>query len=195
MPKTIAVMIDGGHLRKLSTMAGKTYNPDLINAFALACPEPDEELSRVLYYDCAPYQGTQTLPVSRAPKVFTGSGGWLQQLAEKPLFAVRTGQLKFRGFALDSVPTPPATLSDTNFKPVFQQKGVDMRIGLDIANYSALSKLDRIGLVIGDMDLIPAMKYARRAGIQVVLVQVGTNRLAPELRRHADFVRSVALPP
>ncbi len=194
MTKRIAVMIDGGHLRVLSRLGGKDYTPDFIEAYALACPEPDEELSRVLYYDCAPYNGTQTLPVSRDPRVFSGTGSWLRQLAEKPLFAVRIGQLKFRGFALDSVPTPPATLSDANFKPVFQQKGVDMRIGLDIATYSALSKLDRVALVIGDTDLVPAMKHARRAGIQVVLVQVGTNRLAPELRRHADFIRSVALP-
>ncbi len=149
---------------------------------------------RILYYDCAPYNGTQTLPVSGESKTFSSSGAWLQQLAERPLFAVRIGQLKFRGFALDSVPTPPNPLSDANFRPVFQQKGVDMRIGLDIATYSAATRIDRIALVVGDTDLVPAMKHARRAGIQVVLVQVAAYHIAPELKRHADFVRSVPLP-
>jgi uncharacterized LabA/DUF88 family protein len=194
MGKKTVVMIDGGHLRALTKLVHKTYDPNLIEKYALACPTADEELVRILYYDCAPYNGTQSQPISKTRKKFEASDAWLKVLAERPLFAVRVGQLKFRGFALDSVPIHPNPLSDANFRPVFDQKGVDMRIGLDIAAYSAGRWFDRIALVIGDTDLIPAMKLARRSGLQVVLIQVGANHLAPELFRHSDFVRSVPLP-
>ena len=48
--------------------------------------------------------------------------------------AVRLGVLKFRGYKLKKTPvTGIAALTDADFKPDFEQKGVDMRIGLDIA--------------------------------------------------------------
>lgn len=188
------VMIDGGHLRALSKIAGKDYTPDFIEKFAKSCNEPSEEILRVLYYDCSPYQGTVKLPISQQIKTFSASGAWLQHLAEKDLFGVRVGQIKFRGFALVSDPKKVNQLTDADFKPVFQQKGVDMRIGLDIALYSAHGVAGRMALVTGDTDLVPAMKHARKAGLQVVLIQVAANHIAPELRRHSDFVRSVALP-
>ena len=45
-------------------------------------------------------------------------------------------------------------------KPVFEQKGVDMRVGLDIAAFANRRSVDRIVLVTGDTDMIPAMKQA-----------------------------------
>lgn len=125
MGKKTVVMIDGGHLRALTKLVHKTYDPNLIEKYALACPTADEELVRILYYDCAPYNGTQSQPISKTRKKFEASDAWLKVLAERPLFAVRVGQLKFRGFALDSVPIHPNPLSDANFRPVFDQKGVE----------------------------------------------------------------------
>jgi hypothetical protein len=93
----VAVLIDGGHLRALARRAEKDYNPDYIEKVALACVDARETLLRVLYYDCAPYQGTAKLPVSGKPHTFTGSDHWLRELAAKNLFAVRRGVLKFRG--------------------------------------------------------------------------------------------------
>src|SRR5271154_3009559 len=65
---------------------------------------------------------------------------WLHELSRKDLFAVRVGVLKFRGFFLkpSKIPfTPTGPLSDTDFEPKFEQKGVDKRIGLDMATLSA----------------------------------------------------------
>jgi uncharacterized LabA/DUF88 family protein len=192
--KKLVVMIDGGHLRALARLADRNYNPDFIEQFAIGCKTEDEELLRVLYYDCAPYNGTVELPISKQSKTYANPGTWLNQLAERDLFAVRVGQLKFRGFALASVPDQRSQLSDENFNPVFQQKGVDMRIGLDIATYSSARAVDRIALVIGDTDLIPALKHARKAGLQVILAKLPNHTIAPELRRHSDFVRPVGWP-
>ena len=186
-----AVFIDGGHLRVLVRQAGYRYDPDYIEAIAHACVAKDETLLRVLYYDCAPYRGSPRLPVSGEPAQFRGSDEWLKVLAAKPQFAVRLGTLKFRGFEPRRVPIASAVLSDEDFRPRFEQKGVDMRLGLDIASYAADRSVDRVVLLTGDTDCLPVMKRARTAGLQVGLVQFPKQRLARELLWHSDFQRPV----
>jgi uncharacterized LabA/DUF88 family protein len=193
--KKIVLMIDGGFLRVAARKAGKHYNPAFIESFSKICSSTDEELFRVLYYDCAPYQGTQKLPVSGLTQTFAGTDEWLLDLAKKDLFAVRRGVLKFRGYKLKTVPVRGiAALTDADFYPDFEQKGVDMRIGLDIASYSALKCVDRIGLVTADTDCVPAMKLARKSGVQVVLISLPGGIKPSELAQHADYIREVAWP-
>lgn len=193
--KRVAILIDGGFLRVAARKAGKQYNPSFIESFALRCPTQDEEIFRVLYYDCAPYSGTVKLPVSGAEHTFAGSDQWLHELARKDLFAVRRGVLKFRGYKPKRVPVATAApLTDADFDPDFEQKGVDMRIGLDIATLCQNKSVDRIILVSGDTDCVPATKHGRKAGVQIVLVELPKTRLAPELLSHADFRRAVDWP-
>ena len=190
-----AVFIDGGHLRVLVKQADRRYSPDYIEAIAHACVAEDETLLRVLYYDCAPYQGNPSLPISGKPAQFHGSDEWLKTLAAKPHIAVRLGTLKFRGFMLKKrAPIAQSALSDKDFKPRFEQKGVDMRLGLDIVSYAAGGSIDRVILVTGDTDCLPVMKRARAAGLQVVIVQFPKQRLARELFWHSDFQRQVEWP-
>jgi uncharacterized LabA/DUF88 family protein len=193
--KNLALMIDGGFLRVGAKKAGIRYDPDFIEAFSRNCASADEELFRALYYDCAPYQGVQTLPVSGLPQTFSHSGQWLNDLAKKDLIAVRLGVLKFRGYKLKRTPAAGiAALTDGDFRPDFEQKGVDMRIGLDIAAYSALKNIDRIALVTADTDCVPAMKLARKSGVQVILIALPGGRIPTELAEHADFVRTINWP-
>ncbi len=193
--KKLVLMIDGGFLRVAAKKAGKHYDPVFIESFSKICPTADEELFRALYYDCPPYRGEQRLPVSGQTKTFSESGQWLQDLAKRNLIAVRLGVLKFRGFKLKKVPvTGIGALTDAYFSPVFEQKGVDMRIGLDIAAYSALKCIDRIGLVTADTECVPAMKHARKSGIQLVLFALPDSTVPSELAQHSDVVRAVAWP-
>lgn len=194
MHKT-AVLIDGGFLRVKATKAGKKYDPEFIAKFATKCNAADEEMFRVLYYDCAPFSGTVKLPVSGTPYTFAGSDRWLEVLAEQDLFAVRRGVLKFRGYKPRRTPVNPAgPLTDQDFDPDFEQKGVDMRIGLDIASYSSNRCIEGIVLVSNDTDCVPAMKYGRRAGLQVVIVELPNHKVAPELIMHSDYKRHVTWP-
>jgi uncharacterized LabA/DUF88 family protein len=194
--KKLVLMIDGGFLRVAARAAKIQYDPNFIVAFSKICSAPDEELFRSLYYDCAPYKGQQNLPVSGLIHTFAESGQWLKDLAKKDLMAVRLGVLKFRGYKLKRTPvTGVAALTDADFKPDFEQKGVDMRIGLDIASYSALKCVDRIGLVTADTDCVPAMKLARKSGVQVVLIALPGGTTPSELAQHADYLRAVAWPP
>ena len=76
----------------------------------------------------------------------------------------------------------------------FVQKGIDMRIGLDIATYAASDRIDRLGLVTADTDLVPALKHARRAGLQVTIYELPGQRLHRDLIEHADIRRVLAWP-
>jgi len=50
-----------------------------------------------------------------------------------------------------------------------RQKGVDIRIGLDITTLTLKKQVDTIILVSGDSDFVPAAKLARREGIEFIL--------------------------
>ena len=197
MKQKIAVLIDGGHLRVHARRARKTFDPDYIEKVAHGCALADEVIQRILYYDCPPFEGEAVLPVSGAKKLFSGSDKWLRQLSRKDLLAVRKGVLKFRGFILkrSRIPfTPTVPLTDDDFDARFEQKGVDMRIGLDMATLCGNRSVDLIALVTNGTDCIPAMKHARRAGLQVVLIAVPGYTPAPELLAHSDFRRNIAWP-
>ena len=69
-----------------------------------------------------------------------------------------------------------------------------MRIGLDMAIFSANRAVEAIALVTYDTDCIPAMKHARRSGIQVVLIELPNCKPTPDLLAHSDFRRKIAWP-
>lgn len=70
------------------------------------------------------------------------------------------------------------------------QKGVDMRIGLDIASMAFKKQVDQIILVAGDSDFVPAAKLARREGIDFILDPMWA-KIRPDLHEHIDGLHSV----
>ena len=187
--KKIAVLIDGGHLRAAAYRTKIKFDINVIEKVAHNCRRVDEDLFRILYYDCPAYTGEARLPISGRIQKFNNSNEWLDQLASKDYFATRLGVLKFRGFKPKKQFPPNKTLTDDDFVPDFEQKGVDMKIGLDIAAFCTTKSVDRIVLVTNDTDCIPAMKYGRRAGLQIMLSSMPGQRPAPELLHHADGYR------
>ena len=110
-------------------------------------------------------------------------------------YAVREGRLRFRG-------------QDANGRPIFQQKRVDLLLGLDFALLSARNQITHAAIVSGDSDLIPAVEVAQQAGIVTWLFhgprQPGrSSTYASELWLAADrrvemdqaFMDSVAMRP
>ena len=194
MSKKITVLIDGGHLRIYLKSAQKPITADYIEKVGLASSLATEETVRILYYDCALFNGTTKLPVSRAVQTHNQSTPLLHDLAKKDLFAVRRGVLKFRGYVIKKNHQPSNPPVDADFVPRFQQKGVDMRIGLDMATIAANRSVELIALMTNDTDCIPAMKLVRRAGIQVALLQIPGCKPAQELLAHTDFKRSIPWP-
>lgn len=196
--KRTALLIDGGHVRATARRANLVYDPDFIEGFARECVNfDDEDLIRILYYDSPQYRGKQRLPVSGKEYHFKATDKWLEDLASRDLFAVRRGTIAFRGWVPKRIPIAGKEITDDDFRPNFEQKGVDMRVGLDIATLSDRGIVERIVLVSADSDMIPAMKHGRKAGIHIVAAQLPKPpalSLYPKFLAHCDFVRDVTWP-
>jgi len=70
-----------------------------------------------------------------------------------------------------------------------RQKGVDMRIGLDIASLTLKRQSDTIILVSGDSDFVPAAKLARREGVEFILDPLWQS-VNDDLFEHIDGLQS-----
>ena len=71
-----------------------------------------------------------------------------------------------------------------------RQKGIDMKIGIDIASLALKRFVDTIVLFSGDSDFVPAAKLARREGIDFILDPMNAN-IEPQLFEHIDGLKSV----
>ena len=66
-------------------------------------------------------------------------------------------------------------LQETDIKYNMIQKGVDIKIGVDIVSLALKKQVDRIILISGDGDFVPAAKLARREGIDFILDNLWSN--------------------
>ncbi len=73
--------------------------------------------------------------------------------------------------------------------PNFQQKGVDIKIGIDIIHLAYKKLVDQIVLITGDSDFVPAAKVARTEGIDVILDSMG-SKVTDKLAEHVDGMNS-----
>jgi len=173
----------------------------------LALLPQEEALFRLFCYDCEPFADGQRNPIDGSWIKFGSTHPmyrervqFFQELAAFPYVALRRGTVKGRGWEIKkrvasrlfAKPDESVRLSASDINYALEQKGVDMRIGMDFATLSLKRLVERIILISGDTDMVPAIKLARREGIQVCLVQVGTQgRLAPSLIEDADLVREI----
>lgn len=169
-------------------------------------PNPSQLLYRSFYYDARPYSRREHKPVSKQMIDYAKSdeAGFRKKLFEalrrRPNFAVRLGEVRkdiSRSWILKAGAQKSllngginaADLADSDFSPALRQKGVDMRIGLDIASIALKRQADIIVLVSGDADFVPAAKLARREGLQFILDPLWKN-IPPDLSEHIDRLRS-----
>lgn len=204
MIKRVAVLLDGGFVQKrLFFRQGKQMpTAQEILDFAHSCVGPDEELFRIYYYDCPPFSGTLTHPVSgetedySQTEVFAARTALIDEIAQADYVAFRPGVLTAAGWKLKytsqkALAKSTRTCTVNDFVPDWAQKRVDMNIGLDVAWLASKGIIDRIILVSADTDFIPAMEFARREGVQVVIVPMDSSTLSKSLRANADEVRDV----
>lgn len=209
MKKKVAVLIDGEWFRIAleNDLRGKIphgITADIVYRNALRSVEKDEEIYRLFYYDCEPHCGKATNPISRqsidctSPQKKASRARFFLELGQMPLVALRRGVVKPRTWGIKNSyfksivkngKASPLTASDVRL--TMTQKGVDMRIGIDVATLSLKGQVDRIILISGDTDMIPAMKLARREGVQVVTVELDGRRIKPEIIEDSDFVRRI----
>jgi len=164
----------------------------------------DYELLRVYYYDAPPLSRVVNYPVSNKiwnlakTERYKHAQSLYDKLKVTPNFALRLGEtvLGDNGWRLkersrrDGIKTK-RVLEDNDFELNVEQKGVDMRIGMDIARLALREMVRAIVIVTRDRDFIPAFKFARREGVRIFLDPLGQT--APvELQEHADLVIGVS---
>ncbi len=163
------------------------------------------ELYRIFFYDCPPLTKRTQLPISKKGIDLSQTDVARDRLAlhERLLtvrkIALRLGRLNDKFGWRPKAEAVERWLADTaGFAPVdddFEidtvQKGVDMRLGLDVASLAFKRQVDQIVMVAADADFVPAAKLARREGIDVVLDPMGGTP-AKDLIAHVDGVRQVA---
>lgn len=210
MPEKTVILLDGGFVKKKleerKRRAGqKPYFPTTAEVVALckdimAQPRLEHtDLFRVYYYDAPPLAGNATNPVdgSTLNLSTTTAASRNRQLIDslefEPDFAVRRGHLIQSGWKLGSTALrrirqgAARPVQARDLVPDISQKGVDIRIGLDIASIALKRIAQHLVLVTGDSDFVPAMKLARKEGIKVYLQPMG-HGVRSELKAHADLV-------
>ncbi len=161
-------------------------------------------LYRIFYYDCKPFTKKVHNPISGRCIDFSKTDAALfryefyKQLIRKRKVALRLGELHDGGKwmikpgvvkSLLKGDIQAAEITDNDITYDLKQKGVDIKIGADIAALSYKKLVDRIILVTGDSDFVPAAKVARREGIDFVLDPM-FNHIKDELFEHIDGLDS-----
>lgn len=200
-----AILLDGEYVKKTLGKRHKHF-PEVEQVVAevariKSTPElASLQLYRVFYHTADPLTGTTANPLDKSPIDFGATPAFRQnkqlidRLENQPDMAVRRGTLVHQGWQLshravkELMAGTKAQVDAEDVAPKIQQKGVDMRIGLDIASLALKQLVSTIVLVTGDSDLVPAMRFARREGLRVYLDTLGNQSVRPELKLHADIV-------
>lgn len=207
--RNIAILVDGAFYLKRHKIYFKNNKEisQVVKDLQTQClkhvnKEDNERLYRIFFYDCSPLLSKQHNPInkksidlSKTPiSIFRNT--LHSQLKQTRNFALRLGRLDetngrwkiknpkiFKQLISGKINYNQLSENDVSFYA--QQKTVDMKIGLDIASLAYKKLVDKIVLISGDSDFVPAAKLARREGIEFVLDSMYVT-ITPELQEHID---------
>lgn len=213
-PVKIAVMIDGGFFVKRfrvlydkdKQMSG-TEVAEHLYTMAMRHVGERNTLYRIFYYDCYPLDKKAHNPITKKAIDFKRTPEYefkmdlLNALKQKRKVALRMGTLK-DNHVWQLRPRVVKDLLEEKIKSIkelkeddvyldIKQKGIDMKIGVDIASIALKSFVDTIVLFSGDSDFVPAAKLARREGIDFILDPMEAN-VEPQLFEHIDGINNAS---
>ena len=162
------------------------------------------DLYRIFFYDCPPLDKKLHNPISKRHVDFSKSeeatfrNTLHSLLRTKRKTALRLGHLsndtpwtiksnKIQDLLKGHIKFEDLTVDDV--VPNVRQKGVDMRIAVDISSLAMKKQVNQIVLVSGDADFVPAAKLARREGVDFILDPMW-GKIQPNLYEHIDGLRS-----
>ena len=166
-----------------------------------------DDLYRIFYYDCMPTGDNIYHPYFKRQinysktDLYNCINIFIDELKKKRKFALRLGRLAPKHdkswFTITSSTFKKLCngqqkfdqLTDDDFSLSIEQKGVDIKIGVDIASLAYKKLVDRIILISGDSDFVPAAKLARREGIDFILDPL-YNHIPADLSEHIDGLRT-----
>ena len=183
MADRAAIFIDGAYLEYVLKDEFKGASIDF-SSLSRAMAE-NADILRTYYYHCPPYQGNP--PTQEERERYSARRSFYTALDRLPRFAVRLGRLEFRGLGPDG-------------RPRFEQKRVDILLGVDMVQLAAKGQIQQAILLAGDSDFIPAVTVAKAEGVLVRLFH--GNSCHSDLWQEVDerikfdqtFIDSVTLP-
>lgn len=201
----VAILVDGGFYQKRANFLWHDASPvDRANELCAYCKmhiHQRDHLYRIFYYDCPPSDKKVFHPLKRTQIDLgkTDEFKWMtdfqEEMKKKRKVALRLGHLLDTN--IQYVIRPDLTkklcngalkisdLTEKDFVLTIYQKGVDMKIGVDIASMAYKHQVNKMILISGDSDFVPAAKLARREGIDFVLDPMGAA-IRPDLSEHID---------
>lgn len=167
---------------------------------------PKHALYRIFYYDCPPLTKKAHNPIDGKAIDFakTPVARWrtdfFAELRKLRKVAVRLGYLDasnsrwvLKKGLIEDLARGKIAVSDLKPADVAyecRQKGVDMKLGLDIASMAYKRQVDQMVLISGDSDFVAAAKLARREGIDFILDSMWAT-IRGDLHEHIDGLQSV----
>lgn len=168
---------------------------------------PADHLYKIFYYDCLPTDKILYHPFLKKQidysktDLYKWMNIFIDSLKQKRKLVMRLGRLAQKHEKICFNLKPEALkdlcngkrqfegLTESDFVLAIEQKGVDMKLGIDIASLAYKKQVDKIVLISGDSDFVPAAKMARREGIDFILDPL-FNHIAPDLSEHVDGIRT-----
>jgi len=151
-----AIFIDGGYLSKIGKYFGEPAIDITKLSFELA---RGKDILRTYYYDCLPYQSDPPTPEESLR--LSSKQRFFHRLNSLPKCQVREGKLQFEGF-------------DHAGKQIFVQKGVDVRLSVDMLSLAAQRAISEVVLLAGDGDLLHAVISVKELGVNTTLFHYGS---------------------
>ncbi len=203
-------MVDGGFYRPRARILFGEKTPEqradeLLQYCGRHIRQSQSSLYRIYYYDCPPSKKVLYHPLTHKQVDLGRSDEYkwmtdfLRALTRKRKVAVRRGEEleTQRGYSLKPEPlkklcsgkTEVADLTERDFLLDITQKGVDMRLGIDITIMAERHLVNQIIMISGDSDFVPAAKHARRCGVDFILDPLWSH-VTDTLNEHVDGVRS-----
>lgn len=215
-PVKTAILVDGGFYRKRARALWGNKVPELrakeLHEYCykhLHDKYENRYLYRIFYYDCPPSDKNIFNPLTRKTEKLkeTEEYVWmttfLEELKKHRKFALRLGRVSENQLYYTIKPDPtkrmlrgdlqPSELTQSDLEMHIEQKGVDMRIGVDISSLAFKKQVNQIILIAGDSDFVPAAKQARREGIDFILDPMNAP-IKPDLFEHIDGIRTPKMP-
>lgn len=170
-----------------------------------------ETLYRIYYYDCPPLSHKVHHPITNQLIDFSKSNitkyknALHNRLLKQPYVACRMGSLNssdaewgfirrdknhsFKKLIRGDIDYKNIDPNNVSLRP--RQKGVDMKLGVDITSVVLKKLADKIILISGDSDFVPAAKLARVEGAHFILDAMGRD-VNGALAEHIDGLKSFA---
>jgi uncharacterized LabA/DUF88 family protein len=159
-----AIFIDGGYFAKVTEQNFNRPHTDFQRLSDVL--SGSAQRLRTYFYDCMPYQGDP--PTVLEKEKYAAKAKFIHAVQRSvQRFQFRQGRLRKTGTA------------------TFEQKRVDVMLGVDMVRLCSKKQIDHVILIAGDSDLVPAVEACKEEGA-IVRLYYHPSAISDELLNVVD---------